>query len=104
MTDTLKMLYASKLKYNCSFRTVTYKGHDFALVFLGCCDFLIISNFWGCVACGSRVFDFDTQEVTTKYKIIENSAATCGTIENILTKYERQNLKSKLKINFIKED
>ena len=95
--EFLRYLYDEKCKYNCSFATMkTNRGSsEFAVVFLGCDHFLVINNYWGCVAYGRRSFKFGEGSVTYRCEI-KCQSINRSTVEKILTKYERTVLETRL--------
>lgn len=95
----LKKLYNEKLKYNCSFTTCINKNDVLLVVFLGCNDFVITSNYWGVVAIGQRHWNNETEQAEYQYIKKCFSVSVCS-IEFILTKYERKRLETKSKIIF----
>lgn len=88
MNDTIKKLYDEKLKYNCYCENITTnKNGVLYLVYLGCNDFIIINNYYGVVAVGDRVFNYDTKQLNIKYEIINNNIYY-GNVEKLLKKHE----------------
>ena len=60
MSELFKKLYDEKLQSNCSYKLMQRKNRsDLLLVYLGCYDFIIVSNYNGVVALGYRKYNFD---------------------------------------------
>lgn len=89
MNDIIKNLYDEKLKYNCYCESMqTQKNGVLFLVYLGCNDFIVINNYYGCVAAGERVFNYDTKTINIKY-ILFNENILKSSISNLLKKHEK---------------
>ena len=101
MTDLFNELYNKKLIYNCCFKVLkrTDKS-DLLLIYLGTSEFIIVNNYCGVVAYGTRKYNFDTNELFISYENKKDSFVNCSTIEKILTKHEREDMKIKSVIHF----
>lgn len=86
MNNFLKNLYNEKLKNACYFETLNNK---FCLVYLGSYDFIIIHNYFGCVATGCRKYDHEKNKVNIEYILHENSIQKSD-ISRILKKHENK--------------
>ena len=102
MNKNIKSLYDEKLKYNCSFVTMKHNNSDLLLIYLGCNDFLIVSNYIGVVAVGHYRFNYDNNEAFITFEIIKDHY-NVSTLEKIIIKYERSVMGLKCKINLKKE-
>lgn len=88
----LKKLYNEKLKYNCSYyEAKSSSGSDLLLVFIGCHEFIITNNYWGCIAFGIRSFDFDKETAVYNYEMTNNHISV-SSVENLIRKYEKKKL------------
>lgn len=88
MNEFLNNIYNKKLKYNCYVEMMKPKNAgDLFLVYLGTSDFIIISNYWGCIAGGERHFDYEKQEIKIKYKRY-NDHLSNSYIIHLLNKHE----------------
>lgn len=89
MNDFIKNLYDKKLKYNCYCESMqTQKNGVLYLVYLGCNDFIVINNYYGCVATGERVFNYDTKTINIKYTLF-NENILKSYISSLLKKHEK---------------
>lgn len=101
MKNDIKELYEKKLKYNCSFETMKHNNNDLLIVYLGTNDFIIVSNYSGVVVVGSYRFNFDINEAFITYEVVKDHY-NISTIERLITKYQRQIMGLKCKINLTK--
>lgn len=101
MNETIKNLYFNKLQYNCSYKLMKRKDRsDLMLVYLGCNDFVVISNYNGVVALGSRKYDFDKKELSIYYEVIKGNVVNHSACERLLASYEHEIMKLNCNINF----
>lgn len=97
MNDIIKKLYDEKLKYNCYCESMqTQKNGVLYLVYLGTSDFIVINNYYGCVAAGERVFNYDTKTIRIKYALLSENILKIY-ISKLLKKHET-NLKTNKEI------
>ena len=96
MTNLLKELYQNKLKYNASYYTIKERGtqSEYMIYFIGCNEFVITSNYYGCVALGVRSYDWDKEEANYIYQETKNEPRA-STLERLMTEYERKRLQTK---------
>ena len=64
---------------------------DLLIIFIGTKDFLIVSNYWGVVALGSRSFDYDQQKALYTYERKANSVLH-SRICSVIKQYEKKRL------------
>lgn len=89
MNDIIKNLYDKKLKYNCYCESMqTQQNGVLYLVYLGCSDFIVINNYYGCVATGERVFDYDTNTIKITCNLL-NKNILKSYISKLLKKHEK---------------
>lgn len=105
MTDNIKELYENKLRYNASYYETTERGtrSKYLIVFLGTNEFLIISNYYGCCACGVRSYDWDANMAKYTYTETKTEIKT-STIEKLINEYERKKLQTRATITIERED
>ena len=64
---------------------------DLLIIFIGTKEFLIVSNYWGVVALGSRSFDYDQQKALYTYERKANSVFH-SRICSVIRQYEKKRL------------
>ena len=97
MNELIKKLYDEKLKYNCYCESITTKSNGVLyLVYLGTKDFIIINNYYGCVATGERSFNYEKPQLNITYTLLNNSILKSN-ISKLLKKHE-SNLKTNKEI------
>lgn len=97
MNELIKKLYDEKLKYNCYCENITTKSNGVLyLVYLGTKDFIIINNYYGCVATGERSFNYEKPQLNITYTLLNNNILKSN-ISKLLKKHE-SNLKTNKEI------
>lgn len=74
MDQLIKKLYDEKLKYNCYCDSIsTQKNGVLYIVYLGSYDFIIINNYYGCIASGKRTFNYDNNTLNINYNLLNDN-------------------------------
>lgn len=85
----IKELYNDSLKYNATVESLQGKEYGVLyLVYLGMNNFIVVNNYCGVLAYGSRNYSYDVKTVFIRYEFIEKNWVTPRTIERLLKKHE----------------
>lgn len=106
MKEFMKKLYDEKLRFNAAVQKATVNNIEYNIIYIGTSDFIIINNFYGVVAVGSRSLAYglgDQIENINIYYEIKEPSVSHSTIETICKKYERLRLKHNYKIKYFYE-
>lgn len=72
---------------------ISYGKEDF-IVYLNTSDFVIINNYYGIAAHGSRNYNYDEKKVIITFEVVNDAAMTISTMIALIGKYEKK-LKTK---------
>jgi len=97
----MKELYQKKLKYASYCDFICYQNDKLYIIYLGTQSFIIIYNFYGCIASGERVFDYETKTININYTIYHDEI-TKTAIQKVIKKHEKNfNIPKDIKYNII---